>query len=109
MLYQGVSKDIDAIAVHLKDDVATALHQLQSGQMIIYRIGKELHQLMVNSTIPFGHKIAIRVVYAGQPIRKYGEVIGLATVDIHIGDHVHIQNMEGVRGRGDKSTEAKGD
>ena len=32
---------------------------------------------------------------------KYGERIGIASVDISRGDYVHIHNLEAVRGRGD--------
>ncbi|MFQ5657413.1 MAG: SAF domain-containing protein [Candidatus Methylomirabilales bacterium] len=37
----------------------------------------------------------------GAPIIKYGQVIGRATVEIAPGDHVHVHNMESLRGRGD--------
>ncbi|MDQ6598863.1 SAF domain-containing protein [Bacillus salipaludis] len=40
--------------------------------------------------------------FPGEDILKYGEVIGLATTDIEPGEHVHIHNLEGKRGRGDK-------
>jgi altronate dehydratase small subunit len=33
---------------------------------------------------------------------KYGETIGLATSDISPGEHVHVHNVEGQRGRGDR-------
>ena len=29
----------------------------------------------------------------GQPVRRYGQVIGFATQDIAVGDHVHTQNL----------------
>ena len=34
-------------------------------------------------------------------IFKYGEEIGIATQNIRKGDHVHIQNLDSLRGRGD--------
>ncbi len=46
--------------------------------------------------IPQGHKVALRDVAAGQPVRKYGQVIGFATKDIRVGEHVHSHNL-GVR------------
>ena len=52
--------------------------------------------------IPIYHKIANAFVPAGGEVYKYGEVIGIASVDIHPGEHVHIHNLEGARGRGDK-------
>src|SRR5436305_14707492 len=42
--------------------------------------------------IPAGHKVAIRPIAAGEAIRRYGQVIGFATVPIAPGQHVHTQN-----------------
>jgi len=38
----------------------------------------------------------------GEPVIKYGEVIGRATKDIGEGTHAHVHNIESLRGRGDK-------
>ena len=35
----------------------------------------------------------------GQSIIKYGEIIGTATSNINIGEHVHIHNVIGNRAR----------
>ncbi|MEV4518242.1 altronate dehydratase family protein [Dactylosporangium sp. NPDC049525] len=43
--------------------------------------------------IPAGHKVAVRAVAAGAPVRKYGEVIGIARDDIPAGAHVHLHNL----------------
>ncbi|WP_077968569.1 UxaA family hydrolase [Ensifer adhaerens] len=40
-----------------------------------------------------GHKIAIRAIHAGEPVVKYAQAIGRATVDIAPGDHVHSHNL----------------
>src|SRR5437870_2132145 len=42
--------------------------------------------------IPAGHKVAIRPIATGEAIRRYGQVIGFATVPIEPGQHVHTQN-----------------
>ncbi len=42
--------------------------------------------------IPFGHKVAIRAIAAGETVRKYGVVIGTATQPIRLGEHVHVHN-----------------
>jgi len=44
-----------------------------------------------------GHKIARRPVAAGQPVLKLGEIIGVASVDIAAGEHVHSHNLEPAR------------
>lgn len=44
--------------------------------------------------IPVGHKVAVRALKRGEPVHKYGHVIGYATQDIEVGDHVHSHNLE---------------
>jgi len=42
--------------------------------------------------IPAGHKVAIRPHAVGEPIRRYGQIIGFATQPIEPGRHVHVHN-----------------
>ena len=56
--------------------------------------------------IPIYHKMAITHIPAGSPVFKYGQPIGIASRDILPGQHVHVQNLESDRGRGDRK---KGD
>jgi altronate dehydratase small subunit len=89
------------IVVDVKDNVATALRTLEEGESVSADIGGQVAGVTVLTRIPFGHKIALRDIEAGQPVLKYGEVIGLATQRIAIGQHVHIHNVEGPQERGD--------
>ena len=43
--------------------------------------------------IPVGHKIATRRIDAGDPVRKYNQIIGFATETVAPGDHVHTHNV----------------
>ena len=43
--------------------------------------------------IPAGHKVAVRAIDRGQPVRKVGLVIGWASASIAAGDHVHDHNL----------------
>ncbi len=43
--------------------------------------------------IDAGHKVALRAIAAGEPVRKFGHVIGRATRDIAAGEHVHVHNL----------------
>jgi altronate hydrolase len=43
--------------------------------------------------IPAGHKIAVRFHAAGEPMRRYGQIIGFATQPVAAGQHVHVQNL----------------
>ncbi|MEM4721461.1 MAG: altronate dehydratase family protein [Candidatus Methanomethylicaceae archaeon] len=44
--------------------------------------------------IPKGHKIAVKSILPGDPIQKYGQIIGFASKAIQIGEHVHTHNVE---------------
>ncbi len=48
--------------------------------------------ITASERIPAGHKVAIRAHAAGEPVRRYGQIIGFATRDIAPGQHVHTQN-----------------
>jgi altronate hydrolase len=43
--------------------------------------------------VPAGHKIATAEIAAGEPVRKYNQIIGFATGAIRPGDHVHTHNV----------------
>jgi len=48
--------------------------------------------VVTTERIPAGHKVAIRPIAVGEPIRRYGQIIGFATQAIAPGQHVHTQN-----------------
>ncbi len=48
----------------------------------------------VHERIGIGHKIARHAIRKGDKIVKYGAPIGSATMDIAVGDHVHLQNVQ---------------
>ena len=92
--------------LHPRDNVATALVELAPGTIVDRPdaggansgVGSRIE---VRAAIPFGHKVALAPIRAGEPVVKYGEVIGLASADIAPGEHVHVHNVESQRGRGD--------
>jgi altronate hydrolase len=43
--------------------------------------------------VAFGHKVATAPVQAGEIVRKYGQIIGVASRNISPGDHVHTHNL----------------
>lgn len=91
-----------AILVDPKDNVATALRQLESGDNLQVGTGDNTVDITLLQAVPFGHKFALKDLGPGEPVIKYGEIIGLATEKIRNGEHVHVHNVEGLRGRGDK-------
>jgi len=92
---------IDAIALHTTDNVATAVQELKAGQEATVRLEHDVHHIILQEDIPYGHKFTLKNVQCGENILKYGEIIGRATKDIGAGYHAHVQNIESLRGRGD--------
>lgn len=94
--------DYKAHRITAQDDVAVVAGPVPAGQKVM--IEDEYGQLEVTAQtdIPSGHKIALRDLAAGQEVIKYGQCIGGAICDIKTGEHVHVHNLEGLRGRGDK-------
>lgn len=91
-----------AVALSPSDNVATALEDIPADSTAAVRRGGEILNILVLQTIPFGHKLALQALHAGETVIKYGQAIGLATQDIGAGCHVHVHNLESLRGRGDK-------
>ncbi|WJH34329.1 UxaA family hydrolase [Paenibacillus sp. CC-CFT747] len=100
---ETIKSGSDVIVMDVKDHVATALKDLAEGQTFYCRIQDEVKPFTAADPIPFGHKVAIEEIRSGQDVLKYGEVIGRATTDIQVGRHVHVHNLEGIRGRGDQA------
>ncbi len=74
------------IQLHPDDNVAIALDEIAQGQVLPH-LG-----LKASAPVPRGHKIAIRPIGDGEPIRRYGQIIGFAATTIGAGDHVHVHN-----------------
>lgn len=89
---QAVALDDVAIRLHPEDDVAIAKTHLPVGMIV--RLASEAHTTAeLSRLIPSGHKLALRSIAAGDPVRRYGQIIGFATQPIHPGEHVHSHNL----------------
>jgi len=90
--------------VNAKDNVATLFsNDVKAGDNVLIRDkAGNAEEIVSLSAIPYGHKMAVCEIEKGSPILKYGEKIGLATANIKRGEHVHVQNLDSDRARGDK-------
>jgi altronate dehydratase small subunit len=91
-----------AIVIDSKDNVATARVNLEKSGIVAIETGESTFDITLLQDIPYGHKVSLKEIKKGGPVIKYGETIGLATIKILPGQHVHVHNVEGTRGRGDK-------
>jgi altronate hydrolase len=83
-----------AVRLHPRDDVAISAKDLAAGTTLFIGAGwDEPGTVVLCRAVPSGHKIALRQMKAGVPIRRYGQVIGFASQAIAPGEHVHTHNL----------------
>ena len=75
------------IRLHADDNVIIALKDLAMGDHLQ---GLDAPLLQ---PIPRGHKIAVQPIATGACVIRYGQIIGVATSNISMGDHVHTHNL----------------
>ena len=74
------------IRLHPADNVVVARTALDAGVAVA-------PGLATRTPVPRGHKLATETIAAGAAVRKYGQVIGHAKLDIAPGQHVHTDEM----------------
>jgi altronate hydrolase len=75
------------IRLHPDDSVVIARATLLPGAPVADAV-------VAAERIPAGHKVAVRPIAMGEPVRRYGQIIGFASKSIVPGQHVHVQNCE---------------
>jgi hypothetical protein len=88
-----VDRKINAILIQAVDDVATAIVEFQTGDIGKFVRNGELVEVAIAENIPKYHKFAVRDIAKSEAVRKYGEIIGLATQNCLKGSHVHEHNL----------------
>lgn len=85
----GSTTGQQTVRLNPADDVVVALADLPAGPVRL----ADGTTLTLAAPVPRGHKLAVRSVRSGEPVRKYGQVIGYAATDIEPGNHVHTHNL----------------
>jgi altronate dehydratase large subunit len=91
--------------LHPDDSVSIAAGDLPAGQVVPGSAGP----IRLQQRIESGHKYARRAIATGEIVLKYGQPIGRAVAPIAAGEHVHVHNVESLRGRGDQEPQGAGD
>ncbi len=81
------------IRLHPADDVLIARSQLVGGTTA--------ENVVIKGLIPAGHKVATHAIAAGEPVRRYNQIIGFASRPIAPGEHVHTHNLDMGPNKGD--------
>lgn len=101
------TKQLDALCISIRDNAATLLRDASAGEdLLVGMPDKTVRGLRLLEDVAFGHKAALQPIAAGEDVVKYGEVIGRAARAIAPGAHVHVDNVESLRGRGDAAPQA---
>ena len=85
----STSRPPACLLLHPDDSVAVAAHGLDPGAEVL--AGSS--HVVVRDPVPAGHKVALADIAEGAVVRKYGQVIGLASRLIAKGEHVHTHNL----------------
>ena len=84
---------VNALIASPKDSVVTLTDKVSVGNQVMYFLNDELVSVTALEDVPQYHKLAVKAVELGDPVIKYGEVIGVAKADIRPGEHVHTHNL----------------
>jgi len=98
-----------AIQIDNKDNVATVASEVSKGEHIevLSSGGSILIRSEALDDVAIGHKIALKDLSRGEAIRKYGEVIGIASTSIETGEWIHTHNVESIMVPTSRLKEAK--
>ena len=69
-----------------QDNVVVAVDNFEPGAV--------LYGVTVKARVPRGHKMALVDIPKGQPVLKFGQIIGFASKDISAGEWIHEHNVE---------------
>jgi altronate hydrolase len=80
------TKNPRTIRLNSADNIIVAVDNVEKGA--------SSSGIVANARVPRGHKMAVVAIATGEPIRKFGQIIGFAKASIQPGDWVHEHNVE---------------
>jgi altronate dehydratase small subunit len=88
-----------AIQIDTADNVATTTSNVRAKEIIevLNPNGDIILTTRPVERIMFGHKLALKEIAKNDNIIKYGEIIGVASKPIKIGEWVHTHNVNSAR------------
>ncbi len=78
------------LRIHKDDNVLIVVNPVQPGDKDIV----EGREIAFSERVAIGHKVAARLIRAGEKIYKCGVPIGSAKQDIPAGAHIHLHNLQ---------------
>jgi len=81
-----MANTVRTLVLSKKDNIAVALDVVREGV-------STTEGVVALTTIPKGHKFAVRAIASGEPVIKFGQIIGFAKTAIAPGEWVHEHNI----------------
>lgn len=89
---------VDLLAHEEADHVAVAVRDVPPGAVTVAWLGSgQRRALSAVEAIPFGHKMALADLSAGDEVTEYGVRVGVTTQAIRRGALVHTHNIRSAR------------
>ncbi len=85
----SIAAQVSAVFLHPDDNICVATRLVPSGS----EIAAGPYTVRATADVRLGHKMAVRAIPRGEPVLKYGQIIGYATTNISPGDWVHTHNL----------------
>lgn len=76
---------VRVVRLHESDNLVVAVDPIAPGAQI--------HGVTARERVPRGHKMAIAAISAGDPILKFGQIIGFASRPVEAGEWLHEHNV----------------
>ncbi|MBF9233660.1 UxaA family hydrolase [Microvirga alba] len=73
------------VRLHDQDNLVVAVEPIE--------IGSVVHGVTARERVPRGHKIAIAAIHQGEPVLKFGQIIGFASKPVEPGEWLHEHNV----------------
>ena len=77
--------------LHDRDEIAVARQHVPEGFQ--FQVPGSGEMVITREPIEFGHKVSVKKIASGSPVRKFGQIIGFATAEIEAGSWVHLHNL----------------
>jgi altronate hydrolase len=74
------------VRLHNDDNLVVAVDPIMPGSI--------LHGVTARDRVPRGHKIALAAIAQGEPVFKFGQIIGFASKPVEPGEWLHEHNVE---------------
>lgn len=88
---------IKGMLIEVQDNVVVVLGDVKKGDIVKYIMDGKEKTVQALDDIEIYHKISINDIKQGKPVIKYNQQIGIATIDIKTGNHVHCHNITSTR------------